>query len=564
MKNPALEKVLGIAMAAHQQGNLLDAARIYAEVLDIEPEHSAALKAYGTLLCQAGEYRAGIDYLERSVATEPNDAEAWSNLANAKRILEEHDGAIAAAETAIRLNPHDAVAHSNLSAALRQANRIGESIGAARRAMDLAPHLPDAAINLASGHQAAGEIAEALDILSLASARLPGHTGIRDNYLFTSLYSDEMTDEDLRELHKGMAPEVSPARPSGPLRRIGFVSGDFRAHPVGQFLLPILRGLAPLEVFLYANQPYHDGVTDELIRAATSFRVIYGESAHAVCQAVAADGIDILIDLSGHSALNRLDVFELRSAPVQATFLGYSGTTGCANVDWLIANDSLVPPSAEHLYTERIARLDRPLFTAPASPRQLPEPGACVTLGSFNNPAKISPPCIRAWGEILRRSPQARLVLKYKFFESEYVAERMQVQFSEQGVASQVDFLGHVSRAEHEALISGLDLALDSFPYTGATTSIECLARGVPVLTLTGDRYVTRMTASLLTELDLAELICSDLSCYVDTAVRLIEDAEERLRLSAEVTKRYPHSRLTDGDGLAEAFADVLQSIWTS
>ena len=561
MTNEALNQVFQIAADHHQRGALAEAARIYAQILEIDPSYGPALKSYGVLLCQAGEFVAGAEILGHATTVMPHDAEAWSNLGNALRILEQSDEAIRACERAVELDPGQKFALNNLSAALRQASRIGESIEAARRALQIDPDFVDAAINLASGHQAAGEIEEALSVLQRVSG---ASEGLRDNLLFTSLYSDAISEEEITRLHVRQASRPEPLPKSPSLKRIGFVSGDLRAHPVGKFLLPLLKEIVGLEVVLYASQIFDDEVSAELRGAATGWRNVYGQSAEAVAEMVRSDGIDILIDLAGHSALNRLDVFRLRCAPMQVTYLGYSATTGEPNMDWILADEVLIPQSSEHLYTERVARMPVPFLTGKItpSPRRVASPH--IRFSSFNNPAKMSPTCLDAWAEILRRVPESTLLLKYKFFESDYVAERFLREFSQREIsAERIVTLGHDTAERHAARFGEIDIALDTFPYTGATTTMDALSRGIPTITYAGPRYVSRMSASLLAALDMPELIATSTEEYVEIAVSLALSTVERERIATRILDQFPSSPLVDGKTQAANFAAALHGIWT-
>ena len=562
MSPDPLARLCEIALERHQARDFRSAADIYSQVLEIDPGRIDALKGYGILLCQVGDYPSGVELLRHAVSIAPEDSESWSNFGNALRILERYEEAVEACERAVTIAPANLFAWNNLSSAQRGLGRIGESIVSAQRALEIEPHFADAAINLASGYQAAGQIREAMDVLQPLAKSQPDHDHLRDNFLFTTLYSDELSAADILALHSRGDVRNKTSKPDRELKTIGIISGDLRQHPVGQFLEPLLSGLSEFTVIAYANQPSDDEQSVALRRLVSGWRGIYGLSPVAVAEMISGDGVDILIDLAGHSALNRLDVLRLGPAPVQATFLGYSSTTGESAVDWIIGDETLIPPECEIFYSERVARMDCPIFNREVkSGLAHREPSESITFGSFNNSAKMSPPCIRTWAKILDRLPKSRLVLKYKFFESDYVREHFAKQFANFGIdEGRVEFIGHLPRADHEALYDSIDVALDPFPYTGATSSFDALARGVPVITLIGERYVSRMTASLLVELGLEELIAASPEEYVEKAISVASSDPTEWR--QRINERLPSSRLTSSAAISESFCRVLKQIW--
>lgn len=554
-ENPALDRVFEIALQAHTSGDFDTASHLYREIIGIEPAHKGALGAFGVLLAQQGAFLDSVEVLGHAVQLPPEDAESWSNYGNALRIVERFQESISACERALALEPRHVGALSNLSAALRAENQIGASIEAARRACDLDPGREDALVNLASGYQAMGEIELALQHLS-TSPFLPEQPERTANYLFTSLYSDQLSASEILAAHQ-KAGRFSPVRPprraTGPIRRIGFVSGDLHGHPVGRFLLPLLEHASGRYEFIaYANQVGGDETTGRLSAQTSAWRNIFGVPAATVAEVIQADGIDLLVDLSGYSARSRLDVFALRPAPRSATFLGYSSTTGHPAIDWLIADAVTIPPGHEDRYSERIARLSGPLLCDPSSSTGTKANPSGQHLISFNNPAKISPSCLDAWAQVLTSCPEATLTLKYKFFGDEAIRDRFHREFQHRGIEpSRVTITGFVSRDEHHSMIRSAALALDPFPYTGATTTLECLQAGVPVLTLAGDRYSARMSASLLATCNRPDLCRDTPDEYIQRAVEILEKG----------TAPIDASPLRDGTAAALGFEAAIAQI---
>ena len=281
---------------------------------------------------------------------------------------------------------------------------------------------------------------------------------------------------------------------------IGYISADFWAHTIGRFFLPILSALKTLDVqtILYSNSPVEDDVSAFLRSVSTAWRSIADVSDEAVCEQIQKDGIDILIDLSGHTDGHRLDVFRRKPAPVQMTWLGYVATTGIPEIDYIITDDMVLPENAETYFVEKPLRLPHSYYcfdppqTAPAL-----TPPPClktsnITFGSFNNITKMNDEIYSIWREILSGVPGSRLLIKAPQLSDDFVASSVRSQLERCDVDSNsVVLLGKTSREDHMAMYNSVDIALDPFPYGGGMTTLEALWMGVPVVTLLGDRWVS-------------------------------------------------------------------------
>ncbi len=557
------------ALRAHGEGKFEVAQRGYLEVLRLEPEHEEASQALGILLCQNGFYERGIGYLEQAAQVSPGQAEIWSNLGNAYRVIHQFGPATEACRKAVGLDPTLAPAWSNLSAALRSTDDLGGSIAAAREAVRLAPQFSDALMNLGAGLLSAGYQDEAIDNLRQAAEAAPNDLHIWDNLLFASSYSASWSAAEVKELHTlygNMFPVAPRPRLPKECKTVGFISGDFRQHPVGEFVRPLIQGLVKLgyRVCIYANQTESDETTKLFEREATTFRNVFLWDDRKIFEQIQSDKVDLLIDLAGHSAANKLPVFLLRPAPVQATFLGYSGTTGVPAIDFVIADENLIPVDHASFYTEQIVRLTHPLFT-----RELCEPLARtlqtgnITFGSFNNPSKISDACLGAWAQILIRTPGSELVMKYPVFDCPWVADDFRTRLIALGVeSSRIHILGFVTREEHQKWMKRVDLVLDTFPYNGATTTLDALVAGLPVVTLTGENYSARMSAAMLRQLNLAQLESSSIEDYISKAIELAHAPAKLANVNDEITTAWANSGLSDGAGLATAFERAINEMW--
>ena len=551
---------------AHVQGDLPRAIGLYQQVLRFSPAHSSTLKAFGVLAFSGGAVEKGLELLEAATRSDPNDAEAWSNLGNALRAIERHSESADACQKAVLLNPQDGTAHSNLAAALRCLGRLSESLHHAGLAVELVPQLAEAHINLASGFQNLGETDTALMALAQASQVNPTHVATRQNLLFTSLYSDQLADEEITQMHADFgAMFPTPIRPQKrkSCRNIGFVSGDFRKHPVGRFFSSLLPHIdrSRHKVTLYANMHDLDDVSIDLSKQCDRWRAVYGVDDKALAAMVQKDEIDVLVDLSGHSAQNRMTFFALGSCAVQATWLGYSSTTGMPGMDWFLGDAVTNPADHDHLYTEKVARVadaflcDDPLGEIPDA---IPHEG--IVFASFNNTAKFSPSCIDLWSRVLQAVPESTLILKYGTLADTSVQQVMKDRFKQHGIEeSRLTFLGFQSHQEHRDFFRRVDLCLDTTPYTGATTTMDSLRGGGPVLTLAGRRYSSRMSASILSASGLDEFVVESEQDFVDTAVRI---AKNPAVARAKVAKMAPTSPVFQPAKFATSLQDALDDIW--
>ena len=294
-----------------------------------------------------------------------------------------------------------------------------------------------------------------------------------------------------------------------------------------------------------------------------------GISDEALSQRIYADRIDILVDLAGHTAKNRLLVFARRPAPIQVTWAGYVGSTGLSAMDYLIADNQHVPQGVDSYYSEKIIRLpesyicyEPPDYAPPVGPPPFRRNGY-VTFGCFNNPAKINTGVLSAWTEILRSVPKSRLFLKYTNMDSDKNVKRISNFVSENGVsASRIRIENSSPHSELLACYNNVDIVLDTFPYSGGLTTCESLWMGVPVITLPGETFASRHSFGHLKNVGLQDLVSSDWPDYVSKAVELAQDARQLIALRNDLREQVAEPRLCDGKRFAEDFAAAMRQIW--
>ena len=361
-----------------------------------------------------------------------------------------------------------------------------------------------------------------------------------------------------------------PGAANGPIR-VGLVSGDLRNHPVGYFLEGVLHKVDPGRVTFLAFPTAESGdeLTARIRPRFAVWRPIAGLDDEAAARSIRETGVQILLDLSGHTAGNRLPVFCWRPAPVQAAWLGYFATTGLAEIDYVIADPHVSPPGAPAEFVEQPWLLPNIYycFTPPAvavevSPLPARSTGS-ITFGCFNTLAKINDAVIATWARLLRAMPGSRLMLKAPPLGDEAVCAGLRARFAAHGIAGERLLLEQAStRAEYLRAHHRVDVALDPFPFPGGTTSFEALWMGVPVLTRTGDRFLSRVGETIMRNAGLPDWVAGDEDDYVERAIRLTADLDRLARLRHALRARVLASPLFDASRFARQFEDAMAGMW--
>ena len=460
------------------------------------------------------------------------------------------------------------------------AHRLADAERVFRQVIALGGALPEAHNNLGSVLKEQGRLGEAQAAFEQAVTLRPDYASAHSNWLFTLQYASGQTLAKLRAAHEDWARQqlqgITPADPAAFERKgdgpivVGLVSPDLYAHPVGVFLLPWLErhDRGRFQLIAYADSERDDPIARRIRAAVEGWRPIAGQDDEAVAKQIAADRVDILIDLAGHTAGNRLKLFARRAAPIQVSWLGYSATTGVPAMDAVLMDAYTAPPGVEAGFTEQLVRLDglRFCYTPPeyapaVSSAPISQKGY-VTFGSFNNLAKVTPEVIEAWAAILKAVPAARLVLKWKSLGDAETRERLVATFVQHGIdAARIECRGWSSHPQMLAEYGEIDIALDPFPFSGGLTSCDALYMGVPVLTLPGELPISRQTGSFLDALRLTDWIASSREDYIDKAVNLANRADLLESLRQSLREKMLASRLCDGTAYARAIESALSAL---
>ena len=566
------------------QGQLDEAVAACRRAIQLKPDLAEAHNNLGAALTAQGQLDEALAACRRAIQLKPDLAEAHSNLGNALTAQGQLDEAVAAYRRAIQLKPDYAEAHSNLGNGLTAQGQLDEAVAAYRRAIQLKPDLAEAHNNLGNALKDMGLLEAAMDAHRRAIQFKPDFSVAHSNLLFGMHYlpvfdEAEMFAEHVRwgEVHakplaKCVAADANGREPERQLR-VGYVSADFREHSMAYFFEGLLANHDRPQVgtFCYADVACGDGFTERLRGHAGQWRRITGMSDGQVAEMIRGDRIDILVDLSGHTAGNRLLVFARKPAPVQVTWLGYPDTTGMEAMDWRFT-DAFADPSGmtEHLHTEKLVRLPgsawcfRPSDAAPSVEPAPAERTGHVTFGCFNAMAKITCEVLALWGKVLEAVPGSRLLLKNGSLGEASVQARVRESLAGAGVrAERVEFMAkQAGVGGHLAVHGRVDIALDTYPYHGTTTTCEALWMGVPVVTLAGRTHVSRVGVSLLTNAGLPDLIARTPEEYVELAAKLAGNVARLSELRATLRERMRASPLMDAPRFARNVEQAYREMW--
>jgi predicted O-linked N-acetylglucosamine transferase (SPINDLY family) len=613
-----------LGLIAQRVGRHGDAITLLQRSIAINPQRAAALAALGASLGVSGRLHEARDALTRAVQLDDNLADAHLNLGNTfeatgqpKQAISSYDRALRATPgehtahaaygnrgrmllaldrphdaiadfaAAVRLRPGDAPNHFQLGLALEGTRQRDEAADSYRRAIELDPSLAEAHFNLGACVSAGGEAAEAIGHLTAALRLMPGDARAHQRLLHAHHYDVDFDPRQSRDRHVAWArkfadpltaaapPHANSLDPNRRLR-IGYVSPDFRRHSVMYFLEPLLAAhdKSGFEIFCYAHDhKLGDDVTARLQGHADHWRSVAALPEHDLAQRIRADGIDILIDLAGHVQHNRLMTFARKPAPVLASYLGYPETTGLGAIDFRLT-DALADPAdnppgdAEECDAGQLIRLPgcawcyRPDEHAPPPDRA--DDDAPITFGCFNVARKINAALIGTWAAILRATPGSRMIIKDGQGTPSPAIPRLRREFDRLGIAAdRVELLSYVPDvAAHFGLYRRIDVALDTFPYHGTTTTCEALWMGVPVVTRAGDAHLSRVGGSLLAAVGLSDLVTQTTDDYVATAVRLAGEGKRTSQQRHARRAQMRRSPLMDAETFARNVESAYRAMW--
>jgi protein O-GlcNAc transferase len=574
-----------VAAAANlaQTGQFQQAAPMLQQVLAQDPSHPEANRVMGLILFQTGQAPQGLALVERAIAAAPDRGDLRFLHGSMLAWMGQLDRAIETLRKGLEADPKSAQAHALLATCYMQAKDLDRVEHAYKAALDLDPNHPEARTNYAAVLNTLGRPQEAVAFLRETARLHPRHPGVLTNYCVALNYAEGIDPEETRQAHghygqvlMSLPGQVQTAWPNprnaDKRLRVGIVSPDLWEHSVGYFVRGLLenKDKKQVEYLVYATAARNDAVAQRIAAAADASRDMSRANDQQLLQQIRQDQLDILLELSGQTQGNRLMALRQRAAPVQVTYIGYPNTTGVPTIDYRIVDSLTDPPGAERLATEKLIRLD-PCFLCYTPPQNAPEPAPppsaeqdFITFGSFNALKKITPGVVALWSRVLHEVPRSRLVIKAGGLESPRAREHLASLFKQQGIPEiRLDLLGkNDSKREHFEAYSALDIALDTFPYNGTTTTCEALWMGVPVITRVGGVHAARVGLSLLSAIGLRDLAADADDEFVDAAKRLAADAPRLRSLRESLRLRMSASPLCDAPRFARRFEAALRQVW--
>lgn len=571
-----------LGLLLHRLARSEEAAESLRRARELEPRSAEPLRNLGLVLRAQGRAGEAVKAYRAALDLNPGDPATLTNLGNALSDLSRNEEAIGCFRDAVAAAPGYADAYYNWGSLYVRLGQPREAADKFRAALAIDPRLAEAESGLASALHDLGWVEEAIEACRRALQLRPEDADTHSQLLFSLLHSSEASRRQVFDEHREWARRHAARYSSNPaghgnLReperrlRIGYVSGDFRHHSVAQFFEPVLAAhdRGGFEILCYDNLSHADETTERLRRSADRWCEIASLGDDTVADRVRADRIDILVDLSGHTKFNRLLVFARKPAPVQASWLGYLNTTGLDAIDYRITDGRASPEGLlDEFHSERLVRLPDSLWCYRAPPDcpdvSIPpaiREGKPVTFGTFSSLAKIGPRVIALWCALLERLPGTRLLVMGLGLESmrdEYLSR-----FSSAGIAPQrVELRGFQSFRDYLATHGAVDAILDTFPYTGGTTTCHALWMGVPVLSLVGDSAPSRGGASVLGTIGLDELLADTTEQYLDRACSLANNRERLASLRAGMRARMSASPLMDSARFTRHLEYAYRSMW--
>lgn len=547
----------------------------------LDETHSDATFLAGAVAARTRRLQMAFDLISIAIYRTPDRALYFAGLGALLIMMEDLPGAFSALEKALELDPNLAVAHSNLAGCLHKRSRYADAMLHADRAIELDPNCAGAHVNRGLILKSLGKLHDAIAALDRAIALTPQDIDAHSNRLFAKLYAGDIPAEDYaadaRAFGRRFADPLRRQRPfrhdRDPNRRlkIGFVSGDLCAHAIARFLEPCMEHFdrEAFETYAYMTRATEDGVSQRLRPLFDHWLNIALIGDDAAADQIEADGIDILVDLSGHSSHHRLLLFARKPAPIQVTWMGHPATTGLSAMDYRLTDTVQDDGSSDALHTEALWRLPRVSATyrladelPPVRPRAPFEDNGFITFGVLNRFEKVSDAALRCWGRILAAVPDARLFMVVGDVSTPEVRQEIDERLRLAGIDLDRFMVQDRVNDGYFDLYNKVDIALDTFPYNGGTTSCDTLSMGVPFVTLCGSVATERNGATVLCALDLDELVTHTQDDYVALGIALATDRQRLMRLRDGLRGRLLASPLADHARLAGEVGKAFRAMW--
>ena len=582
LKKDYVDAYYNLGIVLQNLGRWEEAEANYNQTIVINPNHTKAYNNLGNILKELGRLEEAELSYTKSITLEPNYADPYNNLGNTFKALGRLEEAETSYKKAIALTPNNHELYYNLGILLKELGQLEKAEVSYKQAITIKPDYVDAYYNLGNALQELGRWKEADVSYNQAIAIKPDFTLAYNNKLCGLNYSPDWSTQLIYQQHlefekqfggfKSRNPLISNKKnPFNEKLRVGYVSGDFKKHSIAYFFEPLLQhhNSNTVEIFCYYNDDKVDDITKRLTANSDHWRSIFNISDEDFFDLVRNDKIDILVDLSGHTAKNRLLVFAHKPAPIQISWLGYPNTTGLSAVDYRFTDISADPVGeADELHSETLLRLPNGFLCYKGNKKSyvsvsLPQKSlGHITFGSFNNLSKLTPKVIKVWSKILHAVPLSTLILKSSTLNRNS-AHHLEL-FKKEGISNnRIKIYNKMpSMEEHLKLYSSIDISLDPFPYNGTTTTCDALWMGVPVITLLGNRHASRVGASILTNIGLTNFIAQDIDGYINLAIEMANNINYLQEVRQDLRKRMERSPLCNPRSFANDIENAYKDIW--
>jgi len=559
-------------------GDTEAAAGCYKNALKVDADSSDAHYNLGVIATTGEDWPAAVEFFRRAAFLEPDFADAHYNLGLTLTKIGQMDEAAACYRHAITLNPAHPECHSNLGVLLRDQGHFEEAIECFSKAISLNPVNAEVYCNLGNTLSDLGELDEAIDCYKKAMSIDPGLTAARNNFLHTLLYLSGISNQQLFDAFRQSVQDTAKPVARCDIKlapderlRIGYLSSDFCNHPIGHNVTPLLcnHDHQKYEIFCYSELSKSDDITKMLRGHADHWRNVTGLSNTDIAGKISDDDIHIMVYLGGNFDANRPFVALHRPAPVQVSMYGGT-TTALQEMDFWLTDKILHPEDSSEIFTEKLLHLPN-FYAYPALQNTPPvsslpaDDNDFITFASFNKPRKMNEMVLDLWSQVLGAIPHSRLILKFSnFLESPVLSDKIRDRLSANGIASErISLLSaQDSFHDHLACYHQADIALDTFPFAGATTTFQALWMGVPVVSLMGERFIARMGGSISVHAGLEELAVESSQAFVEQAVALANDRARLRQLRATLRQRLLTSPLCDGPSYARNVEQALHTLW--
>ena len=577
LKSDSFEALLNIGLILKEQGKLSDALDSFQRASRLRDDVPILLVNMAEVYSGLERYDEALSYMQKALHLSPDSPDLLNGMGNIHVLRKDPESAKKFYVQALNLRPDFPDAYHNLGIVMRGWDRIDEAVFCFRNALRFNPGMVSALLNLGECLLSAGEEEASVECFRKVLDIDPECSAAADNLLLAMNYDPAYDQKSLFEEHirwfgrrpepvRSFANDPDPRRPL----KIGYVSPDFCRHPAASFLEPLIlnHNRDEFKVFCYSQTTHQDQRTEMFKKQAQNWREIERLDDNSAVELIKEDKIDILIDCAGHMNGNRLGIFALRAAPVQISGIGYPNTTGLKSMDYRLTDAIADPPGEADLHTEKLIRLESG-FCCYAPPESAPDVSCLpalengfVTFGSTHTLSRLNKDVLRLWADVLDAVDKSRLLV-FRSTLSDNSISRLRELCVKSGIdPDRIGFRREVPSEGHLKIYSDIDLLLDTFPWSGHTTSCEALWMGVPVITLRGDRHAGRMVSSVLDKIGLREAVAESAEEYVKIARRLTSDLNRLALLRASLREKMKNSELCDGAKYTGCLEKHLREIW--